>query len=480
MAGSARRERRCIRPAAPPGWAPLLAALTAGLITAGAPAVAGAQTGHHPPHRLFLAQGGDLVIQGNYVRIGDRVAFLLPLDAEAGRRAVQLVTVPAGALDWETTGRYADAVRAARYAASRGEADFEQMTAEVAHALNEIAFTDDPRERVALARSTRQRLLDWTDANHGYRSHEVVEIVALLDEAVSADTGAGAEGDLSVSLVATTGRPRPMPVLPNPTLQEIIARALTVSRLTPVPEERTAVLQAVVAALDDPRSALGAEWREVTRAIAARDLDAEARQVVAYAELRRTALAQAADYARQADVRGVRTVLDTVRVRDGELGGRNPDHLAALLAAIEVYLGEARALRLERDHRLYAAAAARTYGAGVKDVMARFTASRTALDDIRLLAGPAAPALAALDLRLTGAVASLGGHMPPVEARAVHELLRQAFNLAATAARQRYEAVLQGDLRGAWDSAAAAAGALMLFDRAAVELDGVLPQTERN
>ena len=480
MAGSARRQPRCIRPAAPPRWAPLLAALAAGLIAAGAPAAAGAQTGYHPPHRLFLAQGGDLVIYGDYVRIGDRVAFLLPLDAEAGRRAVQLVTVPVGALDWETTGRYADAVRAARYAASRGEADFEQMTAEVAHTLNEIAFTVDPRERVALARSTRQRLLDWTDANHGYRAREVVEIVALLDEAVSVDTGDGAQGELSVSLVATTGRPHPMPVLPNPTLQEIIARALTVSRLTSVPEERTAVLQAVVAALDDPRGTLGAEWREVTRAIAARDLDTEARQAAAYAELRRTALAQAADYARQADVRGVRTVLDTVRVRDGELGRRNPDHLQALLAAIEAYLAEARALRLERDHRLYATAAVRTYGAGVKDVMARFTASRAGLDDIRLLAGPAAPALAALDLRLTDALASLGDHMPPVEARAVHELLRQAFNLAATAARQRYEAVLQGDLRGAWDSAAAAAGALMLFDRAAVELDRVLPQTERN
>ena len=478
MAGSARRKPRCIRPAAHPAWAPVLAGLAAGLIAACAPAAAAAQTSFHPPYRLFLAQGGDLVVRGDYVRIGDRVAFVLPLDTSAGQRIAQLVTVPARAVDWETTGRYADAVRAARYAASRGAAEFEQMSAEVARALNEIAFTDDPRARIALAQSTRQRLLDWTDANHGYRAREVVEIVSLLDEAVAADGGAG--GELSVSLSAMTSRPRRMPILPSPSLQEIVARALAVSRLSAVPEERIAILNAVVAMLDDPPGELGAEWREVTRAIAARDLDAEARHASAYAELRRTALAQAAEYAGRADVHGVRTVLDTVRARYSELGGRNPEHLAALLAAIEAHLGAARALRLERDRRLYATAAARAYGGGVKDEVARFSASRAALDDIRLLAGPAATTLAALERRLTAAAARLGDHVPPVEVRAVHELLRQAFNLAATAARQRYEAVLGGDLRGAWDSAAAAAGALMLFDRAAAELDRVLPQTERH
>ena len=70
-------------------------------------------------------------------------------------------------------------------------------------------------------------------------SAEGVEIVALLDEAVSA--GADAAGDLSVSLVATTARPRALPILPDPSLQEIIARALTAARLTPVPEERLAI-----------------------------------------------------------------------------------------------------------------------------------------------------------------------------------------------------------------------------------------------
>ena len=415
MAESARRTPRCTRhclPAARPALAAVTAGLVSGSILAAAPPAASAQTGaQQPPFRLFLAQGGDLVIRGDYVRVGDRVVVLLPLHDDEALRPSQLVTVPAAAVDWDTTGRYAAAVRAARYAAAGGPADFRRMSAEVAQALNEIAFSDDPQARTALAQRTRRRLLDWTEANHGYRAQEVMEIVALLDEAVAANTDAA--GDLSVSLVATTARPHPFPILPDPDLQAIVARALSASRLTPVPEERLAILRAVVATLDDSRGALGAEWRAVTRAIAARDLEAEARAGAAYAELRRTT-------------------------------------------------------------------AIRAYRAGVRVAMERFAAARGALDDIRLVAGPSAAALTSLERRLRAAADDLAGHAPPVEVRPSHDLLRQAFRLAAGAARQRFLAVQHAHPRAAWDSAAAAAGALMLFDRAAVGLDRSLPQTDPN
>ena len=408
MAGSPRGTRHGLS-AARPASATVVVALLSVLIAAAA-----VQAGpREPSFRLFLTQGGDLIIRGDYVRVGDRVVFLLPLHEDEALRPSQLVTVPAAAVDWDTTGRYAAAVRAARYAAAGGPADFRRMSGDVAQALNAIAFSDDPLTRKALAQRTRQRLLDWTEANHGYRAQEVVEIVALLDAAVSAGTDAA--GDLSVSLVATTARPQPLPVLPDPSLQEIIARALTAARLTPVPEERLAILHAAVATLDDPHSTVGAEWRAVTRAIAARDLDAEA-----------------------------------------------------------------RALRLERDSRLQPAAATRTYRAGVQAVMDRFAASRAALDDIRLVAGPSFAVLASLERRLQDAADDLAGHVPPTEIRPSHDLLRQAFRLAAGAARQRFQAVQNADPRAAWDSAAAAAGALMLFDRAATSLDRSLPQTEPN
>ena len=411
MAGSARREPRSARrghglPAARPAFATVVAGLLSGLIAAAPTAAAAQAEPRQPSFRLFLTQGGDLVVRGDYVRVGDRVAFLLPLHEDEALRPSQLVTVPAAAVDWDTTGQYAAAVRAARYAAVGGPADFRRMSAEVAQALNEIAFTDDPQTRQALAQRTRQRLLDWTETNHGYRADEVAEIVALLDEAISA--GAAAAGDLSVSLVATTARPQPLPILPDPSLQEIIARALIAARLTPVPEERLAILRAAVATLDDPHSAVGAEWRAVTRTIAARDLAA---------------------------------------------GGETPPRTAIGVQA---------------------------YQAGVQAVMDRFAASRAALDDIRLVAETSFAGLASLERRLQHASDDLAVYAPPIEIRPSHDLLRQAFRLAAGAARQRVRAVQNADLRAAWDSAAAAAGALMLFDRAAALLDRSLPQTGPN
>ena len=366
MAARAGREAGCTRrvpPAARPAFAAVAAGLLSGLLAA-APVAAQTSPGQ-PPFRLFLAQGGDLVVRGDYVRVGDRVAFLLPLHADEAQRPSQLVTVPAAAVDWDTTRQYAAAVRAARHAAAGG-----------------------------------------------YPAEEGVEIVALLDEAA----GAGAAGDVSVSLVATTARPRPLPVLPDPSLQEIIARVLSAARLTPVPEERSAILRAALATLDDPHSALGAEWRAVNRAIAVRDLDAEARS----------------------------------------------------------------ALRLERDGALQRTAAVRAYHAGVQAALGRFAAARTALDDIRSLAGPSVAVLAGLERRLEDAADDLAGHAPPREVRPSHDLLRQAFRLAAGAVRQRFRAVQNADPRAAWDSAAAAAGALMLFDRAAAMLDRSPPQTGPN
>lgn len=449
------------------------------MIAACAPAAAAAQAvPAPPPYRLFLMQGGDLVVRGDYVRAGNRVVFLLPLAAQDGQRTSQLVTIPAAAVDWDTTGRYATAVRAARYASASGPADFERMSTEVARALNDIAFTEEPRARIALAQRTRQRLLDWTEESHGYRAEEVAEIVALLDDAVAADTAAA--GDLSVSLIATTARPRQLPILPVPGLQEIIARALTAARLTAVQEERLGILHAVVALLDDPRNRLDDEWRAVNRAIAARDLEVEARSAADHAELRRTALAAAAGYARRADVRGVRSVLERVRARDTELGGRNPESQAALLAALRGQLADTRALRLERDRRLHETAAAGAFGAGVRIALERFAAARAALDDIRMVTEPPASVLAALERRLASAADELAGHAPPLEVRPSQDLLQQALRLAATAARQRFQAAEDGDPRTVWNSAAAAAGALMLFDRAATMLNRALPQTEPN
>ena len=392
----------------------------AGMLLVCAPPEAAAEADPAPFSRIFLEHGEDLVAYGDYARVGGRVVFSLPLTAEPAAEGAQLVGIPAGTVDWETTERYAESVRDARHAAARGGA---------------------------------------------------VQVVALLDDAGAAD----AAGDgVRFSLVAAAARSRPMPLLPPPSLQEIIARALTVARLTRVPEERIAILRAAVAALGDSRSAVDAEWRAATRAAAVRDLDAELRSEAGYLQMGRTALDDAAAYAQRADVRGVRSVVAVVLERDGALGRRRPDYLSSLLAALDGHLADARAQRLERDRRQLRAEEGRRYGDAISEALRQLAGSRALLDDVRLLAGPDAGALPALSGRFAETAGALRVRAPAAEAGPAHDLLRQAFTLAARAARGRYEAVRDGDLRAAWDAAASAAGALMLFDRAAAEFDRAL------
>ena len=291
---------------------------------------ANAETNQAPLYRIFLGQGDDLVSYGEYVRVDDRVVFSLPLTANLSKGSAQLVSVPADVVDWISTARYADAVRASQHMATLGDVDFTKINAEVAHALNRIAFTEDVSKRVALAQNARERLIGWAESNRGYRSDDILQIVALLDEATLSGPDPSAKSGISVSLIATTERPGLVPLLPVPTLQEIIARALIVSRLTSVAAERVSILHSVIALLDAPDSALNADWRKTARAGAVRDLNLEHQIDAAYAELRREALDRAVWYADQADVRGIRSVLDTVLVRDETLGRKRPNHLSAV------------------------------------------------------------------------------------------------------------------------------------------------------
>jgi hypothetical protein len=55
--------------------------------------------------------------------------------------------------------------------------------------------------------------------------------------------------------------------------------------------------------------------------------------------------------------------------------------------------------------------------------------------------------------------------------QAAHELFATAWQMARRAASGRRNAVSSGDMKLAWEASSAAAGALMLFERAGQELD---------
>ena len=103
--------------------------------------------------RVFLKTGDALPSYGEAAIAGDRVVFTLivgtapqaqrdAVDQFAGRRA-SIWTAPNG---------YANALRAAHYAATRGEVDFAAMTQEVQRAIAEVTSVSDPKKRLGTGR----------------------------------------------------------------------------------------------------------------------------------------------------------------------------------------------------------------------------------------------------------------------------------------------------------------------------------------
>jgi hypothetical protein len=86
------------------------------------------------------------------------------------------------------------------------------------------------------------------------------------------------------------------------------------------------------------------------------------------------------------------------------------------------------------------------------------------------LAGPSPDALPSLAERITNGWTDLKLVRPPAEAEAVHSMLIGAFQMAVRAAVSRRSAIKGSDMSTAWEASSAAAGALMLFERARDEL----------
>ena len=64
--------------------------------------------------------------------------FTLLVSGTAGRNEMQLMSCRSRRVDVERTSRYAESMRAALYAATRGEADYAAVTEEVQRALDQL------------------------------------------------------------------------------------------------------------------------------------------------------------------------------------------------------------------------------------------------------------------------------------------------------------------------------------------------------
>jgi hypothetical protein len=423
-----------------------------------------------PLFRLVLNDGTTLVSFGEFSRVGDRVVFSMPLGSPRGDR-LQLVNLPASVVDWESTSRYTEATRYAQYVATRAEADFAVLTGQVAEALSEIALAEDPARRLQIAEDARRLVQRWPAEHFGYRSNDVREMDALLEGTVSElRTAAGVRG-FGFSMVAVV-EPPAMPLLPDPSASQALDQALLAARLSDIPAERLALLQAVIGIIDQS-PALPRGWVKRTRAEAQASLDAEQRVERRYDALSKAALARAEAGASSGDVRAVEGAIATARALDQQYGEQRKEVISGLFAALRERLDAATRLRLARDRWAQRADAFRAYRAAIVDPLERLTKLRPRLEDVKDLAGPSLGSLPALIHVCERVQQQLVAIRPPDEMAAAHAALLSSAELGQQALRTRERATMAVDLKAAWDASAAAAGSLMMLAQARQQIKDI-------
>lgn len=422
--------------------------------------------------RLFFADGRSVVSFGEYARLGERVLFSMPIGGTPDQPQLHVVTLPATLIDWPRTERYAASARARWYADVRGDADFQQMSSDVALVLNQIALSTDTREALAVAERARRQLAEWPSTHFGYRQNDVLEITGLLDESISALRARAGASPFELALVAS---PAPIvlePVLGLPPAREQFESLRLVASLVDRTSDKVTLLKAAIAMID-----AGADWMSKDEARSFRDaLLAQVRDEVdtdaRYARLAQRLMSTASRAAARARVDAVEDVLTRLPKEDARLGHRRPDVVEALRLSVEAQLEAARRFRLMRDRWALRQALYREYERSAGPQLRQLAKAESALESIRQLNGPAPDVLSDLQRRFTGGgdrLQRIGAGVPD-DLKGPHDLLVSAWRFAETAVNTRLNAVTSADVSTAWEASSAAAAAILLFDRAQQEI----------
>jgi len=440
----------------------LPAALAAGMLLVCA-GLAAAQTTIAPTlYRLFLKTGPALVSWGEFSRIGDRVVFTLPLGDPYMPDKLQLVSLPAGVIDWDRTDRYADSVRYHRYAEVRGEADYKTLTEEMARALTAIAFSRDSVARLAAAEEARRRLVEWPMQHFGYRASAVRDLAATVEETIAGIRADAGGTHFEINLVATI-EPPDTPLMEPPTVRGTIELAAEVARTSDLKSDRQSLQAAILDVLAAGRPAASAAWVSSTKKLVKDAVRAGDRDDRRYAALAARATRDAAAAAGRADVAGVERVLANIQKQDAAFGRLRPDEMRSLLAAVDNRLAAARQYRLELDRWKFRDETYRAYRAAMDNALGKFPAVVKTLEAIRGMSGPDFRDLNRAERKLAEIGVLLLPIMPPEELSPANEAMTSAVRLMQAAVKGRQTAMMSADLEAARNASAAAAGGLLLI-----------------
>lgn len=417
-------------------------------------------------YRIFLKDGAALVSFGEYARVADRVVFTMPIGE--GDENLQLVSIAEATVDWERTEQYTHAVRAKRYAETHGPNDFARLANRVTEALNDIRLTRDPARQLAMAEEARGNLARWPFDNYGYGAEDIQPLLGMLDDVVG-EMRAAAGHTVELSLAATTMPAPPVPLLPPPDRRGRLEQAFSAAGYAPDAHERVSLLQSIALALKDP-SAPKDTWAAAFGRRVELALASDRRTDQAYADLTARTLAGATARADRADVTGVEALTRSALAADDRLGRLRPQQMAALLASLDLQLEHARELRLARDAWAMRREVFASYRRSAAPALLQLRRAHAWLDQIRRQAGPRPNTLDRYEQQVVMARHELDRITPPPELAAAHGLYGSAFHLARRAAAARRNAVSSKDMSLSRDASSAAAGALMLLERADEEI----------
>lgn len=432
----------------------------------------------HAWYRVYLTDGRALSSFGEWAHVDDRVVFSMPTAGGGVSADLQLVAIPAARVDWTRTNQYAASVRAAAYASSRGEADFAALSAQVAATLNDVAAIADAGVRLATAERARQTLSAWPAAHHGYKAAEVQAMLGTLDGIIAALGAAVGQTTFALSLSASVVA-APPPPLPPPTDADIVDGLQAAASLAESAVERLTLLQRVLALLDRAIGTLPAEWAARVRRAVLDEVAETERVDRAYAALRTSALLDAAKAARRGDLKALARIRARVDAEDARLGRRQPGEVAALLATLDVDVQAAASVREAQAAWKKRAPSYRRYRRATNGAFREFQSATAALAQVKQMSGPPVAAIGKLSARLAKAGRTLAKVDPPDDLAASHALAQSAWELATSALRLRLEAVADNSLDGARQASSAAAGALMLYARAADDRRAVMEPPAR-
>jgi len=415
--------------------------------------------------RVFLKSGDPLPSYGEAAIVGDRVIFTLLVGAETDiSRRYQLVDLPTEEVDLDRTVAYANALRGAHYAATRGEAEFAEMTAELSRTLDTLPGITDPGERLNVAEQAHERMRDWRRRSYGYRADDVEALEQLFGVVLTelrSETGAG---QLSVELSSGGGAVAREPIRPAPDTEESVRLALAAAAVAETGEERLAILGAAESVLS------GSAARSTLLTEVLSRLDAERAAEVSYAALAHE-LTERADLALNRGEAGAFTgLVSDLDRRDVELGRMRPRLVRALRRQLDLKRTAAEAYHAALDRYSKMRPALLAYERNLRPMLSTLDGLRPVLDALREFRFTSYDRLETAAARLDAALSGLAAIEPPEDLADVHATLVSATHLAREAVARRQRAAATASAATDRDAASAAAGALLLVGQARSDL----------